>query len=130
MREQPTADQLLDAVAAFLRQDIMPQLTGGSAFHARIAANVVDIVRRELTSGSAAATEEAARLKTLLGAEGDLESLNCELCKRIAKGVITLEDPALIDHLWLTTLDTVSVDQPTYATYRRATANPQASAKR
>jgi len=62
MREQPSASELLDGVAEFMRKELMPRLSGRVAFHARIAVNVLAIVRREMTLGPAAAAREAARL--------------------------------------------------------------------
>jgi hypothetical protein len=120
MREQPTAIELLEAVSEFLRAEAIPALAGRLAFHTRVAANVLDIVRRELMVGPAAEHFEAERLRALLGHDGEREALNTELCDLIAQGSIDRTDPKLIEHLWATTLDTLSVDQPNYATYRRA----------
>ena len=120
MREQPTAVELIEAVTEFLRAEPTPETAARLAFHTRVAANVLDIVRRELTLGPRADRSEAARLAALLGREGELEDLNTELCDRIAAGSIDLGDPALIDHLWARTLDTLAIDQPNYGTYRRA----------
>ncbi len=122
MYDQPTASELLGAVAGFLRDEVSPTLTGRLAFHARVAVNVLEMVRRELALGPAAVAGEAERLKALLGADGPLSDLEDALCARIAAGEIDPADPALIDHLWATTLDTLAVDQPNYATYRRAAA--------
>ena len=119
MREQPSAAELLEAVTEFLRQDAAPALAGHHAFHTRVAANVLDIVRRELIDGSRAESQEVERLASLLGVSGDADTLNAELCDRLAAGTIDPGDPALIEHLWATTLDTVAIDQPNYATYRR-----------
>jgi hypothetical protein len=120
--DQPTAGELIDAVAGFLRDEVSPTLSGRLAFHARVAVNVLEMVRRELALGPAAVEGEAARLKALLGHDGPLADLEGELCARIAGGAADPADPALIDHLWATTLDTLAVDQPNYATYRRAAA--------
>ena len=120
MREQPTAIELIDAVTEFLRAEAIPALSGRVAFHTRVAANVLDIVRRQLTLGPAAEQSRAERLRALLGHDGDLEALNAELCDLIAGGMIERTDRELIEHLWATTLDTLSIDQPNYATYRRA----------
>jgi hypothetical protein len=128
MREQPGAAELLDGVAEFMTKDLLPRLAGRVAFHTRIAINVLAIVRREMTLGPAAAAREAARLAELLGAEGDAEALTVALCERIANGEIDANDPKLIEHLWTTTLDTVAIDQPNYATYRRATGTEQTTA--
>ena len=119
MREQPSADELLEAVTEFLRQAATPALAGRYAFHTRVAANVLDIVRRELIDGPRAESQEVERLASLLGISGDAEALNAELSDRLAARTINPGDPALIEHLWATTLDTVAIDQPNYATFPR-----------
>jgi hypothetical protein len=126
MREQPTAAELIDAVSEFLSRDLGPTLTGRLAFHGRVAANVLAIVRRELTLGPGADRADAARLAALLGVAGEAPTLNHELCRRIEAGEIAPDDPALIEHLWATTLDTLAIDQPGYATYRRVAAEAPA----
>ena len=120
MYDQPTASELLEAVSHFLSAEVSPQLTGRLAFHARVAVNVLEMVRRELALGPAAVAGEAARLKALLGRDGPLAEQEQALCEAIAGGEIAADDPALIAHLWATTLDTLAVDQPNYATYRQA----------
>jgi hypothetical protein len=127
MREQPSMLELIEAVARFLREEAAPQLEGRTGFHARVAANALDIVRREIATAPAAAADETQRLAVLLGHEGDGDALNRELCERIAADGFDHDDPVLLDHLWRTTLDKVAVDQPKYATFRRVT---QAAAPR
>jgi hypothetical protein len=122
MREQPTAAELIDAVSEFITRDLAPTLSGRLAFHARVAANVLAIVRRELLQGPDADRGDASRLAALLGHGGDPEALTEELCRRIASGEIAPDDTDLIDHLWASTLDTLAIDQPSYATYRRIIA--------
>ncbi|HLY79248.1 MAG TPA: DUF6285 domain-containing protein, partial [Caulobacteraceae bacterium] len=117
MREQPTAAELIDAVSEFISRDLAPTLSGRLGFHARVAVNVLAIVRRELLQGAQADREDTARLAALLGHDGDPAALTEELCRRIAGGEVAFDDPALIEHLWASTLDTVAVDQPGYATY-------------
>jgi hypothetical protein len=129
MREQPTAIELLEAVNEFLRAEAIPALADRAAFHTRVAANVLDIVRRELKLGPAAEQSETERLRALLGHDGEREALNAELCDLIAEGGIELTDSRLIEHLWATTLDTLSVDQPNYATYRRAAETSRISGR-
>jgi aminoglycoside phosphotransferase (APT) family kinase protein len=58
---RPTASELLDAVAGFLTDDIRPAVTGQVAFHARVAANVLGIVAREIELGPVPAEIELAR---------------------------------------------------------------------
>ncbi|MBO6679122.1 DUF6285 domain-containing protein [Parvibaculum sp.] len=120
MQDQPSAIELVEAVTEFLRNHAMPQLQGHAAFHARVAANALDIVKRELEIGPDATARELARLKTLLSKDGTMEELNRELCTKIEKGELTLDTPGLKDHLWETTLTKLAIDQPKYSGYRRA----------
>lgn len=119
MQDQPSAGAMLAAIATLLRNEIMPILDGRPAFQARVAANALDIVKRELEQAPAANAAEQERLVGLLGEDGDLEALNWMLCRRIAAGEITLATPGLEDHLWQTTLAKLAIDQPNYATYQR-----------
>jgi ketosteroid isomerase-like protein len=61
MQGRPTAAELLGAVAEFLESDVRQATDGQVNFHARVAANVVRIVERELRNG-AGPTEALARL--------------------------------------------------------------------
>ncbi|HTI74511.1 MAG TPA: DUF6285 domain-containing protein [Mycobacterium sp.] len=51
---RPTAAELVAAVADFLDNDVRSATEGQVSFHARVAANVLRIVERELTDDSAA----------------------------------------------------------------------------
>jgi hypothetical protein len=113
MMDQPSIRELVEAVREFLETRAMPELKGHTAFHARVAANALGIVSRQLEQGPHAAEEERARLVALLGQGGSLEELNRALCKQIRDGAI--DSPALQKHLELTTLDKVAIDQPNYS---------------
>lgn len=127
MQDAPTPDDLLAAVAGFLREQAIPQLQGQAAFHARVAANALDIVRRQLALAPAAEAREAGRLVALLAADGTLTDLNRLLCERIASGAMGLDTPGLVAHLWRVTLDKLAVDQPSYESYRRVLAAAQSN---
>ena len=120
MHDQPDIQELVASVRDFLRHHAMPLLKDHAAFHARVAANALDIVERELQQAPEQNAAELKRLKNLLDQDGDLDSLNRKLCAAIRKGEMNSETPGLIDHLWSTTLAKVAVDQPKYATYKRA----------
>jgi hypothetical protein len=115
MMDQPSMLELVAAVRAFIEERAMPELKGHTAFHARVAANALGIVVRELEQGPKAQGEEMQRLTVLLGRDGTLDELNRELCRRIRSGDITLETPGLADHLERTTRDKVAIDQPKYS---------------
>jgi hypothetical protein len=129
MNDQPSAAELLTAVQDFITQHAMPQLDGHAAFHARVAANVLAIVQRELEQGPANDAAERARLRELLGEDGNLETLNRRLCERIRTREFTPEIPGLIEHLRVTTHAKLAIDQPSYAAYRRS-GDPHALAAR
>lgn len=115
MMDQPSIKELVDVVREFLEKRAMPELKGHTAFHARVAANALGIVSRELALGPKSASEEHARLVRLLGQTGSLEELNRELCHRIRDGRIDLDTPGLAEHLTLSMRDKVAIDQPNYS---------------
>ena len=123
MQDEPTPEELIKAVADFLRNDIAPVISGHNAFKLRVSINALDLVTRQLALESRSDAAEAARLVQLLGKQGSLGELNRLLADRIAKGEIDLQTPGLADHLWQTTMDKLAVDQPNYASYRREIGN-------
>ena len=123
MMDQPSVLELVTAVRDFIEQRAMPELKGHTAFHARVAANALSIVARELEQGAVAAEAERGRLAGLLGHDGNLMVLNRELCARIRGGSIGLETPGLAEHLALTTRDKVAIDQPNYGGLKRFLAD-------
>lgn len=122
MMDQPSIRELVDAVKDFLETKAMPELKGHTAFHARVAANALGIVSRELERGTQANEAEAERLKSLIGRNGTLDELNRELCARIRDGRIAIDSDALRQHLELTTLEKVAIDQPNYSGLKLALA--------
>jgi hypothetical protein len=125
MMDQPSALELVTAVREFIEKHAMPELQGRTAFHARVAANALAIVARELEQGDATNTAEHARLKQILGRDGTLDQLNRELCRRIRSNGIGVDDPALAQHLTATTLAKVAIDQPTYSGFVHSPHGPR-----
>jgi hypothetical protein len=123
MMDQPSILELITAVRDFIEQRAMPELKGHTAFHARVAANALSIVKRELETGGPSAIAERERLMALLNQDGSLMELNRELCRRLREGAINLDSPGLAEHLALTTRDKVSIDQPNYSGLRRLLAD-------
>lgn len=120
MQDEPTPVELLESVAQFLRETVMAETSGRTNFLTRVAANALDVVRRQLELAPAADAGEKVRLKKLVGDDGDLAALNAALCERIEQHQIDLNTPGLADHLWQTTLAKLGVDQPQYAAYAHA----------
>lgn len=113
--DQPSILELVRAVQAFIENKAMPELKGHTGFHARVAANALGIVARELELGPRAAEMEREQLAILLGHDGPIDDLNRELCAQIRSGKIAIESEALRQHLELTTLNKVAIDQPNYS---------------
>jgi len=123
MMDQPSMLELVAAVRDFIEQKAMPELKGHTAFHARVAANALGIVARELEHGATSAWAERARLARLLGHDGTLMELNRELCAQIRAGKIGLDTPGLTEHMTLSTRDKVGIDQPNYGGLKRLLAD-------
>ena len=119
MQDEPTPEELIKAVADFLRSDIAPGISGHNAFKLRVSINALDLVSRQLTLEQDSDAAEVSRLSQLLGMQGSLTELNRTLADRIAKGKLDLQTPGLVEHLWQTTMDKLAVDQPSYASYKR-----------
>ena len=97
-------------------------LDGALQFQARVAANALEMMRRQLDLAPVEEKAELARLKALLLMDGDLATLNAELSRRIEAGDLDLASPGIAEHLWAVTLAKLAVDQPTYAAYRASLA--------
>jgi hypothetical protein len=69
VQDRPTVSELLEAVRAFLDEEVVPALEGPRQFHARVAANVLAIVGRELAGEEASLLAEWQRLGRLVGGE-------------------------------------------------------------
>ncbi len=68
----PSAADLLEAVREWIERDVLAATDGRLKFHARVAANVLAIVERELELGPAQASAHRERLARL-GVESDAE---------------------------------------------------------
>jgi hypothetical protein len=120
MQDQPTPTEVLAAVARFLKETVAAETTGHTSFTARVAANALDIMGRQLELAPAAEADELQRLAAMLGRTGTLPELNAEFARRINEGSLDPSDAAVAEHLWTTTLAKLAVDQPNYWGYRAA----------
>lgn len=67
MQDRPTVHELLAAVARFLDEEIVPATDGRRQFLARVAANAVRLVDRELGAEEQSLDAEWQRLDSILG---------------------------------------------------------------
>lgn len=121
MHDRPDPSEILASATAFLRRELIPALPSDLSFKTRVLANALDLVARQVAEENAIAANAHAGLAALVGRDGTEDDLTTNLASRIESGHIALTDPALIDHLWATTLAKLAVDQPNYASYRAET---------
>lgn len=105
----PSAAELLDAVREFLTDDVMAATEGRVRFHARVAANVVATVARELELGLAQAQRHARRLLEL-GVDDD-----AELARRIRTGDLDERWDEVVAAVGQAVADKLAVANPSYA---------------
>lgn len=123
MQDKPTATELLDALAVFLRDEVAPRLDGGLRFKALVGANVAGIVSREIALGAAQDRAQLERLERLLGTPAGespedlaaaVRDLSFDLCRRIDAGEADsgpLRDE-VIAHLRATVDEKLAIDNP------------------
>ena len=114
MIENPRADELVDAVAKWI-DSIRPSLPPRDAFLARVAANVLSVVKREILLGPQADAAAVERLSQLLGVSGNVNTLNAGLCERLRSGDMDAETPGLLAALKANITDQIAIDQPNYS---------------
>ena len=126
-QDRASAEELLGGVEAFLRKDVLPQLSGASIYKCRVAANILSIVQRELALGNAADSTELQSLQKLLGREGEgfdtssrLDDLNAELCTDIRSGKLDEQRDGVMNHVRSTLQDKLAIANPKYAGYRES----------
>ena len=110
MIEGPRKEELVEATVAWLGSPP----TSADGFHRKVAANALGIVSRELEQWPVAEAAAVARMRTILGRDGDYTALNLALAEALRAGTVSADDPAVFDHLRCTVLDTLAIDQPRY----------------
>ncbi len=115
-KSMPDAATLLKAAIKYLEEELMPTLEGFHRFQTRVTVNVLSTIRRELELRETQAQSERARLATILGHDGDLESMSRELAERIRSGAIALDDPALRAHVRQSLADALAISNPKWLT--------------
>lgn len=124
MQDHPTANELIDAVAQFLGTELAPTLNDPrQKFRALVAANVLQIVSREMRMGDALTQTEWHRLNALMGEDAPGQDLRAEidvmtraLCVKIRAGDAdsgTFHDAA-VAHIRQTVTEKLQVSNPKF----------------
>ena len=141
MQDRPTYDELLQAIETFLDKEIVPNVPGSRGFHARVAANALRIVRRELEQregqlvaewqGLDALLGEAERPATLAALADSIRERNRVLAERIRAGDADHGEFAarVREHVHRTVADKLSVSDPGLLERSVADGEPDASAR-
>lgn len=106
---RPTAAELVEAVEEYLREDVLATTEGQVRFHARVAANALAVVARELVAGPGAERDHAERLASL-GVEDE-----AGLARAIRSGRWAGEEAELEGAVWASVLAKLAVANPAYA---------------
>ena len=108
--------EILEAIAEMMRMQLQRAPDRRLGFEMRVGLNLLDILQREEALEHQAAATESASLHALLeaSADSDLDACRAQLCRLIADGSLGMADPALLAHLWQTSLDRLAIDQPGY----------------
>lgn len=114
LHDRPSAAELVAAVREYLERDVMPATEGRVSFHARVAANVLGMVERELAVGAAQDVDEHRRLVELLGREGTVRALTVELARGIRAGEWDVRRAEVLDHVRATVRAKLEVANPVY----------------
>lgn len=113
MITHPRTEELAQAVALWIEQ-IRPSLDPRNAFLARVAANAMATIGREITLGPAAEAEAVRLMGEVLGRSGTHAELNDALCEAIRSGAMTVETPGLLAALTILARKQIAIDQPSY----------------
>jgi hypothetical protein len=105
----PTAAELVASVRHFVEEEASPLLEGVARFHARVAANALAIVERELTQGEEARAEHGA----LLAGEGYASER--QLADAVRAGAFDGREGELAALLRATVALRLAVANPAYA---------------
>lgn len=108
--DAPSAMELLEAVREWLDRDVIPATDGRLRFHARVAANVLGMVEREIELGSAQELRHRERLAQLGVAD------DAELAAAIRRREFDDRSDELRDLLTESVLDKLAVANPRYPT--------------
>jgi hypothetical protein len=126
VQDRPTAVELLEALAGFMRNRADNARDRWERFQFQVAANSIEIIRRELEMGDEVMRTEWRGLDRLLGSEiapdgqttliQRLGERNADLVQHIRRGDFDDEtEEVLLRHLWETVVNKVRIASPNEA---------------
>lgn len=106
--DRPTAAELVEAVGEWIRRSQIDGEIAPNRFHARVAANMLAIVERELALGPAQARAHTARLEQLGVAD------DAALAAAIRSGELDRRAAEVRELVWASVRDKLAVANPKY----------------
>jgi hypothetical protein len=102
MQYEPSAEELLAAIAELLEDELLPALPDALKHKCRVAANLARILEREERLGPGAAARERARLRDVLADSGGPSEANdeVELSRQLARRISADDDPEFRRRAW------------------------------
>ena len=100
--------ELLTALGEWNRQSVQPVTSGHQQFESRVAGNALGIARRHARWAGGFEQTSRDRLRAIGMDHGSL-------CQGLAEGRIELDNAAVWNHLRLSALERMTIDQPRYA---------------
>lgn len=100
--------ELLTALGEWNSEQVQPDLKGHDKFQSRVAGNALGIAKRQTEWGPGFHDAAHGRLAAIGYDHG-------QLCAGLSNGDIAITAPAIWDHLRLSALERLSIDQPKYA---------------
>ncbi|MEP2988836.1 MAG: phosphotransferase family protein [Parasphingorhabdus sp.] len=105
--------EILNALMEWNKEKVMPSTKGHALFESRVANNALGIVQRHAAWGQIYANRSSERL-------ANIGVSTTQLCAAMRTGERSISEPAIWNHLRLTALERLSIDQPKYAGLRIA----------
>ena len=100
--------EVLTALSDWNKETVQPGLQGHEKFQSRVAGNALGIVQRRFAWGEQFAATSERRLSAIGYDHG-------QLCHALSDGSLDIKAPGVWDHLRLSALERLSIDQPKYA---------------
>ncbi|MEP2104132.1 MAG: phosphotransferase family protein [Parasphingorhabdus sp.] len=108
IKGETSYDELLTALSEWNKDIVQPDLKGHDRFQSRVAGNALGIATRQASFGPGFRDASDQRLAAIGFDHG-------QLCAALSEGSIDAGHPGLWDHLRLSALERLSIDQPKYA---------------
>lgn len=106
--DRPTLAELVEAVREWVERDLVRATDSGLRFHARVAANMLAVVERELSLGESLDAAHRERLDSL----GVID--DADLVAAIRSGRLDARDSEVRALVWASVRDKLLVANPAY----------------